>query len=154
MTTTAPLTRAEEKQAAQHTRFFERVLEGCGPLNAAIEVGWSPSELNRKMKEPEFAETVNIVLERRLEGVEETIWAKAREGVRWAAQMVVYNHRSERWKDVRHIRTERSGELDPGVVLSVKQAMLEMMRGDLGSIADMQPQYEAIEAKVIDVDGG
>ena len=149
--TTAALTRAEEKQAAQHTCFFERVLEGCGPLNAAIEVGWSPSELKRKMNDPEFAETVNIVLERRLEGVEETIWAKAREGVRWAAQMVVYNHRSESWKDVRHIRTEHTTSLDPGVVTSVKQAMLEMLRGDVDSIAAMQPQMEAIEATAVDV---
>lgn len=147
---TAALTRAEEKQAAQHTRFFERVLEGCGPLNAAIEVGWSPSELNRKMKDPEFADTVGIILERRLEGVEETIWAKAREGVRWAAQMVVYNHRSERWKDVRHIRTEVSSQLDPATVVSVKQAMLEVLRGDIGSIAAMQPQ--AIEVTAVDVD--
>lgn len=153
MTTTA-LTHAEEKQAAQHTRFFERVLEGCGPLNAAIEVGWSPAELKRKMNDPEFAETVNIVLERRLEGVEETIWQKAREGVRWAAQMVVYNHRSEHWKDVRHIRTEHTTTLDPGVVVSVKQAMLEMLRGDADSIAAMQPQMEAIEAKAVDVEPG
>ena len=147
---TAALTRAEEKQAAQHTRFFERVLEGCGPLNAAIEVGWSPSELNRKMKDPEVSDTVGIILERRLEGVEETIWAKAREGVRWAAQMVVYNHRSERWKDVRHIRTEVSSQLDPATVVSVKQAMLEVLRGDIGSIAAMQPQ--AIEVTAVDVD--
>jgi hypothetical protein len=147
----ATLTRAEEKQAAQHTRFFERVLEGCGPLNAAIEVGWSPAELRRKMADPEFADTVNIVLERRLEGVEETIWAKAREGVRWAAQMVVYNHRAESWKDVRHIRTEHSTALDPGVVTSVKQAMLEMLRGDVDSIAAMQPPMEAIEATAVDV---
>ena len=146
---TATLTRTEEKQAAQHTRFFERVLAGCGPLNAAIEVGWSPAELNRKMKDEEFAETVNIVLERRLEGVEETIWMKAREGVRWAAQMVVYNQRSERWKDVRHIRTEVSSQLDPATVVSVKQAMLEVLRGDVGSISAMQPQY--IEVTAVDV---
>jgi hypothetical protein len=148
MTTT--MTRAEEKQAAQHTRFFERVLEGCGPLNAAIEVGWSPAELERKMKDAEFAETVGIVLERRLEGVEETIWVKAREGVRWAAQMVVYNQRSDRWKDVRHIRTEVSNQLDPATVTSVKQAMLEVLRGDVESITAMQPKY--IEATAVDVD--
>lgn len=151
MTTTTSLTRAEEKEAGQHTRFFERVLEGCGPLNAAIEVGWTPAELNRKMKDPEFADTVNIVLERRLEGVEEAIWEAARRGVRWAAQMVVYNHRADRWKDVRHIRTEHSTALDPGVVVSVKQAMLEMLQGDAGAIADMQPQMEAIEATAVDV---
>jgi hypothetical protein len=151
MTETAPLTRAEEKEAAQHTRFFERVLEGCGPLNAAIEVGWSPVELDRRMKDPEFADTVSIVLERRLEGVEETVWKKAREGVRWAAQMVVYNHRSERWKDVRHIRTEVATTLDPAVVTSVKQAMLEMLRGDVDSIAAMQPKMDAIEVTSVDV---
>lgn len=154
MSDTMNLTRAEQKEAGQMSRFFERVLQGCGPLNAAVEVGWSPAELNRKMGDADFAEMLAVIQERRIESVEEAVWAKAREGIRWAAQMVVYNHRSEQWKDVRHIRTERSGELDPGVVASVKQAMLEMMRGDLDSISTMQPTPKAIEAVVIDVDPG
>lgn len=142
---TATLTRAEEIEAARMTRFLERVREGCGPLNAAIEVGWTPAKFRRLERDPEFTELLTIARERMLEDVEEAVVAKARQGNLKAAQMVLYNQRSERWKDVRHIKVDQSGSLDVGVVVSVKQAMIEMLR-DGTSVASLQPAPAVIEA--------
>ena len=146
---TATLTRAEEREAAQMTRFFERVRMGCGPLNAAIEVGWSPRGLEKRTKDPDFADMLAVARERLLEDIEETVIAKARQGNVKCIQMVLYNQRADRWKDVRHIKMESSGQLDQTVVLSVKQAMVELLR-DRGSVAALQPAPVALEA--IDVD--
>lgn len=148
------MTKADEREAVATSRFFERVMEGCGPINAAIEVGWTPAQLRVRMEDHDFAELVDIARERLLESVEEAVVVKAREGVRWAAQMVLYNARSERWKDVRHIKMERSGDLDPTIVSSVRQAMIEVLRGDATTIAAMQPQPKAIEVTARDVDPG
>ena len=148
---TLTLTRAEQREAAATAKFFERVMEGCGPLNAAIEVGWTPTTLKRRMKDDDFNEALQFAQERRIESVEEVIWGKALEGVRWAAQMVAYNQRSDTWKDVRHINVNRPVGIDPSVVVSVKQAVLEMMSAP-DSIASLQPAPKIIEAVAVDVD--
>lgn len=147
----ATLTRREEIEAARMTRFFERVREGCGPLNAAIEVGWSPAQLRARERDPEFLELLAISQERLLESLEEVVVRKARDGNVKCLQMVLYNQRADKWKDVRHIKMERSGQLDQGVVVSVKQAMLEMIR-DNGDITALQPTPVAIEATARDAD--
>ena len=149
---TVTLTRAEEIEAARMTQFFERVQEGCGPLNAAIEVGWTPAKLDRLMREDDFADLLAIAQERLLEDLEEVVVRKARDGNVKCLQMVLYNQRSEKWKDVRHIKMERSTAADPTLVSSVKQAMVEMMRGDRDAVLAMQPAPKAIEATAVEVD--
>lgn len=150
--TTATMTRAEEIEAARMTQFFERVQEGCGPLNAAIEVGWSPARLNALMRDDDFAELLGIARERLLEDLEEVVVRKARDGNVKCLQMVLYNQRSEKWKDVRHIKMERSGALDPSTVTSVKQALIEVLRGSGDAVALMQPAPKMIEATAVEVD--
>lgn len=128
--------------------FLEDVLTGTGPLNAAIAVGWSPAKLKRLMKDPEFAEMVDFTLERRLESVEKVLWELARGGHFKSIQMVLYNKRSEEWRDVRHIQVERHDQLDVGVVISVKQAALEVLRER--GVAALQREPEAIEVTSTD----
>lgn len=149
--TTATLTRAEEIEAARMTRFFERVQEGCGPLNAAIEVGWGPAKLDRLMRDDDFSELLGIARERLLEDLEEVVVQKARDGNVKCLQMVLYNQRSEKWKDVRHIKMERSGAVDPGIVSSVKAAMIDVLRAGNDAIAAMQPAPVIIEATAVEV---
>lgn len=134
------------------TVFFERVQEGCGPLNAAIEVGWTPAKLNQLMRDDEFAELLGIARERLLEDLEEVVVRKAREGNVKCLQMVLYNQRSEKWKDVRHIKMERSGALDTATVVSVKAALIDVLRNSGDAVALMQPAPKVIEATAVEVD--
>jgi hypothetical protein len=139
-----------ERDKRETLLFMEEVRAGTGPLNAALAVGWSPAQLRRKLKDPEFAELVAEARERRIESIEATLYQMAERGHFKAIQMVLYNERADRWKDVRHINVATRSELDVGVVVSVKQAALELLRER--GVAGLQPAPAAIEASVVDVD--
>ena len=62
--------------------------------------------------------------------------------------MVLFNERGDRWKDVRHIEVTRNETLDVGVVVSVKQSALELLREQ--GVGALQP--EAIEVSSRDAD--
>lgn len=141
------LTPAEYREIVQTDKFLERIREGCGQLNAAIEVGWTPAGLRQRMKDPEFFDLVQMSEERSLEDVEEVLHRKAKDGNIRALQMVLYNRRGHRWKDVRHIKVERKDALDPGVVLSVKAALAESLRSGSLAVAELQPAV----GEIIDV---
>jgi hypothetical protein len=126
-----------DKETAELDRFLELVRNGVGKLNAAIEVGWSPAKLRRFEKDPEFIELLEVCRERRLEGYEQTLHELADKGHFRALQMVLFNERGDRWKDVRHIQVERHDTLDVGVVVSVKQSALELLREQ--GVASLQP---------------
>jgi hypothetical protein len=117
-----------DRELRELDRFLEDVRCGTGPLNAAIAVGWSPAKLRSMQKDPEFVELLGIAKERRLEGYEKTLHDLADAGHFKALQMVLFNERSERWKDVRHIQMTASTQLDVGVVVSVKQSVAELLR--------------------------
>jgi len=141
-----------DKDVQELDRFLEDVRCGTGPLNAAIAVGWSPAKLRRLQKDPEFVELLEVCKERRLEGYEKTLHDLAAKGHFRALQMVLFNERSERWKDVRHIQMTTSETLDVGVVISVKQSALELLREQ--GVASLQPKApEAIDVESSVVDG-
>jgi len=124
----APVKHMSDKDIRETEAFLEAVRCGTGPTNAAIAVGWSPAKLRRLQSDPEFAELLNIARERRLESYEETLHGLAVAGHFRALQMVLFNERSERWKDVRHIQVSRNDTLDVGVVVSVKNSVLELLQ--------------------------
>ena len=101
---------------------------GTGPTNAAVAQGWSPAKLRRMQKDPETAELIAVAQERRLETYEETLHQMAVAGHFKALQMILFNQRSQHWKDVRHIQMTANTQLDVGVVVSVKQSVAELIR--------------------------
>jgi hypothetical protein len=137
-----------DKDIVELEQFLEYVRTGTGPTNAAIAVGWSPAKLRRLQKDPEFVELLDISRERRLEGYEKTLHDLADRGHFRALQMVLFNERSERWKDVRHIQMTSSETLDVGIVVSVKQSALELLREQ--GVAALQPGTEIIDVEASD----
>lgn len=116
------------RETRELNAFLEALRCGVGPTNAGIAQGWSPAKLRRILRDPETAELVAIAREQRLEGYEETLHNLAVGGHFKALQMVLFNERSERWKDVRHIQMTANTQLDVGVVVSVKQSVAELIR--------------------------
>lgn len=140
-----------DKERRELTRFLELIRSGAGPLNAGVEVGWSPAKVRRLQADPSMVELIDIARDRQLESIEETLNRMAKDGHFKAIQMVLFNRRPERWRDIKHISVEQHGTLDIGVVHSVKQAALELLR-DRG-VQALQPaavQREIIEAEVIE----
>jgi hypothetical protein len=141
--TDSPMTDREMREVEC---FIESVRGGTGPLNAAIEVGWTPAALKRRMKDPEFVELVELARERRLESIETTLYQMAERGHFKAIQMVLYNERAHRWKDVRHLSVTRSETLDVGIVVSVKEAAKQLLREH--GVASAQPAAIETTARV------
>jgi hypothetical protein len=149
---------SEQKEMTQREMreldsFLEALRNGVGPLNAAVAQGWSPAKLRRIQKDPEIAELIMMARERRLEGYEETLHSMANAGHFKALQMVLFNERSERWKDVRHIQMTANTQLDVGVVVSVKQSVAELIRENGVAALQAGGALDVLEVESHDVTG-
>ena len=79
-------------------RILARLREGCGPINAAIEVGWSPAKLERLKKDAEFRDLCELARTQMIEAVEEVVIKEAMTpgGSFQIKQLVLYNLGRER----------------------------------------------------------
>jgi hypothetical protein len=137
-----------EREQRETFTFLEEIRVGTGPINAGVAVGWSPAKVRRLLNDPDFAELVSTAKERLHEDIEATVYRLAKNGHVKAIQMVLYNERSEKWKDVRHINVQQHSTLDIGVVESVKTAARELLREQ--GVAALQQPAAAIEATAVE----
>lgn len=141
------MTSAELRNIEECTRFLELIRSGVGPLNAGLEVGWSPAKTRRMLKQPDFAELVSDANDQLDENIQGALARAAQNGNMTAIQMWLYNRRPEEWRDVKRIEVHNQTEISIGVVASVKQAAAELLR-EHGPRA-LQPGG-MIDAEVID----
>ena len=140
----------DEKQARAGRRFLELIADGVGPISAGIEVGWSPAKTKRMMKDTEFAELVSFAQDQTIESVEKAMVDQAKKGNVRAGQFFLLNRAPDRWRDVKHIQVDQNTQLDVGVIVGVKEGVLEALRA--GGIKSLQPARDVIEADVVDGD--
>ena len=95
--------------------------------------------------DPEVIELVDISIERRLESSEQVLYELAQGGHFKALQMVLYNERSSKWRDLRHIEVQQATTLDVGVVVSVKASVLELLREQ--GVAALQAPLDVIDVE-------
>lgn len=143
-----PVKDLSDREIRELNVFLEDIRSGTGPLNAGLAVGWSPAKIRRFMNDEEISEMCHVAKERLHESIEKTLYQLAQGGHVKAIQMVLYNERSERWKDVRHINVEQHATLDIGVVESVKTAARELLREQ--GVAAFQRPMAAIEATAVE----
>lgn len=126
-------------------RFVQAIANGAKPINAAIEVGWTPAQLNRRMKnDPDFVDLVRFAEEQASGIIEQVMFDKARSGSFPAMQFWLLNRDPERWRDVKRIEVHQETNIQVGVVRSVKQGLVEMLREQ--GVATVQALPAAIEA--------
>lgn len=127
--------------------FVELVADGITPLNAGLEVGWTPRRTKRNMADPAFAEIVEAARARADGTIEKTLFEVAKKGNLGAIQMWLYNRRPNDWKDVKRIEVQSQSTVTIGVVGATKQAVLELM-SEHGAQA-LQPGG-ALDAPILD----
>lgn len=145
----------ELRELEQIEEFLNLTMEGEGPINAGIMVGWSPARTQRKLRnDTQFAELVALAEQRVLESIETVVIKLAKAGNMKAIQMVLYNRRSDRWRDVRHLEVRRHDEIEATVVLSVGEAMRQRLAE--GNVAELQPggPMDAIDVASEETDVG
>jgi hypothetical protein len=118
---------------------FLRMLQGHrGELTAALAVGWTPRQLRMLKRDPDFSTLIAEVNTQRIENVERKVWKLADKGVKWAAELALFCHASDRgWRPPaqRHEVTH-SGQVDHVLVASVREAVRESL--STTSVAELQ----------------
>lgn len=109
-------------------QFLELVALGAHPVNAGVAVGWSPYKTKQVLKDPEFVELLAGARDRADATIEEALYVKAAQGNIAAIQMWLFNRRPEEWRDVKRIEIKSDHQVSIGVVQSVKQGVLELLR--------------------------
>lgn len=130
--------KSEEKDIAAQAQFLEAIADGVPPVLAGIEVGWSPAETKRRLKDHEFSELVRVHLDMSIDSVERALHRLAVSGHLGAMQMILYNRRPQDWKDVRRIEVKTQSSVQVAVVTATaKQIALELLKQ--GGAAAVQP---------------
>jgi hypothetical protein len=135
-------------QARKWTTFFTRIRDGCGRLNAAYEVGWSPLQLRKLEELPDFKELYGVAKEQCLEDIEETTVKLAKAGNMAAIQMVLYSFGSGRgWRPPQQrVQMETHTTHRVEIVASAKELVMQML-AEGGAQAVERPFVKAIEAE-------
>ncbi len=147
------LDRFATKDMEDCTAFLESIARGVPFTLAGIEVGWSPHETARRLKNVEFAELVEVYRDLSIDRVEKKVYDMARDGHFPAIQMVLLNRRPSAWRDVKHIQVDQTSSVAEHVVQGVKEAALELLRA--GGVAALQQGGaldEIIDAEATDGD--
>lgn len=137
-------------EVSQIEQFFQLVIGGSSRLTAALALGWTPLQLRRYEEEPAFREMMADAEEGFLDDVESAVKQQALRGTRWAAEMVLYNRRPDRWRPPAHkIAVEHTNIATLEVVHTAAGALREVM-ADAGAVEKLQQR--AIEAHARDTD--
>ena len=144
---TAVFTKVEE--IGSHEEYFALRREGCGQMNAAEAVGWTPAKLKKLLKDPEFLELDRIMQVRLLETIEEKEYELARRGNQRAIEMVLFCKAADRgWHPpTQKVSIERNDTVRIEMVNSTVAALKEALALP-GAVAALQ--QGAIEATAHD----
>lgn len=135
----------EFKEITDPMRIAEIVATGCRPLNAALQIGWSPGKLKRELKhDQEFRELIEAAEQEAVGKVEHAIMIRAMNGNVPAAMFVLLNRDPDRWRDVKRIEVHQDTSISVTVVRSAVEAAQELLRTN--GAAALQGLRPAIEA--------
>lgn len=108
--------------------FIELVASGTPPTLAGFEVGWTPRQTKLNLADADFAELIDYAKTRRDDRIEKTLYAIAEKGNMNAIAMILLNRRASDFRDIKRIEVKSEHTLQIGVVHSVKQGVLELLR--------------------------
>lgn len=108
--------------------FVELVAAGVSPINAGIEVGWTPRQTKANLADPEFQELVDFAEQRLIGSMEQTLVAVAQRGNVAALTLFLFNRAPDRWRDVKRIEVKADIKVTQGMVEAVKTGALELLR--------------------------
>lgn len=121
--------------------WLAKIANGTPPLNAGLEMGWSPREIRRKMEDPEIAELV-MYSEMEADGqVIAAVHKAAKAGNMTAAQFWLLNRRPDEWKDVKRIVVTDSPTVPAGVIAAGRELVAEMFSA-APSVEELQQALE------------
>lgn len=145
-------------ETEQIEEWLTLIREGTPPVLAGYEVGWLPAKTNKYLADPSIAELVEAAGDLSVDAIERVLFAKANAGNMTAIQLVLFNRRPERWRDVKRVEINGNLRITADEAASQAAIVLEMLRN--GDVSALQPGgpldrlgSPIIDAEVIE-DGG
>lgn len=135
-------------------RFLEYRRLGIGRNNAAVAVGWSHAEMRKMLNDAGFAELEQIMLERRVESVEQRVWelASKENPSRWAVELALFCQAADRgWRPpAQRIDVSKTTKTEITLVHTAVAATLQVLES--ADPAALQPggALDVIDAEVVE----
>jgi hypothetical protein len=96
-----------------------------------------PAKTKRYLADPSVAELVDAAGDLAVDGIERVLFAKANAGNMTAIQLVLFNRRPERWRDVKRVEINGNLRITADEAASQAAIVLEMLRN--GDVSALQP---------------
>lgn len=142
---------AAELRAMEQLNAFLEALAGGSPRDlAGWSVGWTPRKIRSMETDPATLELIEAAEDRNLDTIEQKLSTMARAGNIRAAEMILYNRRPNRWRDVRKIEVSGTVQHSIGDIETAKMALISVLRE--AGVAALQPALAAadiVDAEVI-----
>jgi len=124
-------------ETADVEAFLDSIANGVPELLAGIEVGWTPMQTRRRLKDPEFRQLVDIYMDLSIDKIEQALHELAVSKHLGAIQMVLHNRRSDKWRDTRRIEVRTEHTVAPELAAAARDVILATLRQ--GGVQALQP---------------
>lgn len=124
-------------EADQIEEWLTLIREGTPAVLAGYEVGWLPAKTRRYMADPSIAELVEAAGDLAVDSIERVLFDKGKAGNMTAIQMILFNRRPERWRDVKRVEIAGNLRITADEAASQAAIVLAMLRD--GDVAALQP---------------
>jgi hypothetical protein len=108
--------------------FLTLIAQGVAPINAGIQVSWSPAKTRAMLRDAEFAEMVKDMQDCADGEIVQALFSRAKLGNVSAIQMWLFNRKPDEWRDVKRIEVRSEHKVQIGMVESTKAAVLDLLR--------------------------
>lgn len=133
--------------------FLEACAAGVPKYLAGASVGWSPAQVNARLKDPSFRSLYDGADDLALDGVELAMINKARLGHVAAAQFVLTNRRPDKWAEKRQLEVKTTIGVNDADKANIMEGVREMMKNEATRTEAIRAlQTGAIDAHAEQVD--
>ena len=135
-----------EFDAEEVNAFFSKAVEGYGPWEIGLELGWSPALIKRFLGNPVFAEYMDAIKQGRIDSWERALDRGIREGNQTLIRYGLNTQARDRgYSDTRRVQVDTRAQQE--IVISVREGLDEKTRalveqhGEAG-IAALQAAFD------------
>jgi hypothetical protein len=95
--------------------FLTLIAQGVAPINAGIQVSWSPAKTRAMLRDAEFAEMVKDMQDCADGEIVQALFSRAKLGNVSAIQMWLFNRKPDEWRDVKRIEVRSEHKVQIGM---------------------------------------
>lgn len=139
MTDLAPADQTDE--LSQLEQWLDMISKGTPPLNAGVELGWTPRQVRDLCKQAEVIDLITMAQNLADGTVVKAMYDQAVRGNMTAIQTWLFNRRPEEWKDIKRVVVSGDLKVETSTIIAAKEAAKELLAA--ANVVDLQRMVEA-----------